>query len=116
MAQASALRQTVILECDARLQNVPVAVYVCGNQPEIGSWTPNSVQMRDDGKEGDAVASDGIWTIKTELPVGVEIQYKYTNSGSSGVWNPGEEFPSRHRTRTFDKQNEPLIIRDTFGQ
>jgi alpha-amylase/alpha-mannosidase (GH57 family) len=116
MAQASALRQTVILECDARSQHVPVALYVCGNQPELGSWTPNTVQMRDDGKEGDARAADGIWTIRMDLPVGIEIQYKYTNSGSAGVWSPGEEFPSRHRTRTLQKQNEPPIIRDTFGQ
>jgi alpha-amylase/alpha-mannosidase (GH57 family) len=116
MARASGGKQTVLFVCDAHNQAVPAAIYVCGDQPELGSWVPNTIAMRDDGKEGDERAGDGVWTIRIDLSGGQEIHYKYTNSGTRGSWTPGEEFPSRHRTRTIEQSGYPIIFRDTFGQ
>jgi len=75
------------------------------------------VAMRDDGLGGDEKAGDGIWSFRTEVPIGVEIQYKYTNSGTPGQWVPGEEFPSHNRTLTITAvSSTPRIIKDIFGQ
>jgi hypothetical protein len=51
------------------------------------------------------------------VPVGVEVQYKYTNSGKRGEWTPGEEFPVRHRSFTVPAASPAVrIIKDIFGQ
>jgi len=62
------------------------------------------------------VAGDHLWTIRIELPVGTELQYKYTNSGPAGQWAPGDEFQGRNRSVTIPESPHPFIIRDTFGQ
>jgi alpha-amylase/alpha-mannosidase (GH57 family) len=117
MNRSSDEMQTVVFRCDARGVYVPSGVFIAGNHPHLGSWIPNTLAMRDDGTGGDDTAGDGIWTFKTELPVGTEIQYKYTNSGPPGQWVPGEEFASRNRTFTIGAYSpEPFIIRDIFGQ
>jgi alpha-amylase/alpha-mannosidase (GH57 family) len=117
MNRSSDEMQTVILECDAHAVAVPGAIFVAGNQPQIGSWSPNAVRLNDAGTAGDAKAGDGIWTITVQLPVGREVQYKYTNSGTPGQWVPGEEFPTRNRSITIGAYSpEPRRIRDIFGQ
>ncbi|HMK39697.1 MAG TPA: carbohydrate-binding module family 20 domain-containing protein, partial [Bacteroidota bacterium] len=100
MARSVAGEQTVLFTCDARGVSVTKAVSIVGNLPGLGSWKPNMVPMRDDGLEGDEKAGDGIWSFRTAVPAGTEIQYKYTNSGQAGQWSPGEEFPVRHRSFT----------------
>jgi hypothetical protein len=92
------------------------AVFIAGDHPLLGSWMPNTVAMRDDGKEGDAVAGDAQWSLRVELPAGATIQYKYTNSGPVGQWALGDEFPGRNRSVTIPESLQPFIIRDTFGQ
>lgn len=116
MARSSTPAQTVLFVCDARGQTVTRGLYIAGSHPLLGSWTPNTIAMRDDGKEGDAVAGDHLWTIRIELPVGTELQYKYTNSGPAGQWAPGDEFQGRNRSVTIPESPHPFIIRDTFGQ
>jgi hypothetical protein len=73
--------------------------------------------MVDDGTNGDAVAGDGIWSFRLSLPIGEELQYKYTNSGEKGQWVPGEEFVQRNRSVVVTKTPEPvLIVNDVFGK
>ncbi len=116
MAQASKMVR-VIFECDARHQNVTKAIYIVGEFPELGSWTPNKVMMYDDGTHGDAKKGDGVWTIEFELPEGSSIQYKYTNSGKEGVWVPGEEFPVTNRQIFIrDGGDGTMKIADIFGK
>ena len=92
-------------------------VSIAGNLPQLGNWKPNVILMRDDGQEGDEKAGDGIWSLRTIVPVGTEVQYKYTNSGRMGEWTPGEEFPVRHRSITVRSAPPAVrIIRDTFGR
>lgn len=117
MAQSKGETQRVVFTCDARGVAVSRALYIAGNLPAIGSWNPNAIPMRDDGKEGDAVAGDGIWSLALDVPAGTEIQYKYTNSGNPGEWTPGEEFPVRHRTLLIGEvARAPRVVTDTFGQ
>jgi hypothetical protein len=50
------------------------------------------------------------------LPVGAEIEYKYTNSGAMGNWNPGEEFPSINRTIKVERsETGKMFVQDRFG-
>jgi hypothetical protein len=73
--------------------------------------------MYDDGTHSDQVAGDSIWTVELKLPVGTEIEYKYTNSGAEGSWNPGEEFPSVSRRIIVEKtETGKIVLFDRFGR
>ncbi|MBM2841707.1 MAG: hypothetical protein HW412_2235, partial [Bacteroidetes bacterium] len=51
------------------------------------------------------------------LPIGEQIQYKYTNSGRKGEWVPGEEFSGNNRSyRVTIKSPSVVTINDTFGK
>jgi hypothetical protein len=115
MAQSRETQQ-VLFVCDARAVRVPDALYLAGNTPDLGSWRPNTLRMYDDGRNGDETAGDGLWSLLVDLPAGMEIQYKYTNSGKEGDW-AGEEFPARHRAFRLEKRPEgPVVRRDLFGE
>ena len=117
MAKSNAGAEAVLFTCDARDVSVTKFVSIAGNLPQLGNWKPNVILMRDDGQEGDEKAGDGIWSLRTIVPVGTEVQYKYTNSGRMGEWTPGEEFPVRHRSITVRSAPPAVrIIRDTFGR
>jgi alpha-amylase/alpha-mannosidase (GH57 family) len=117
MAKSSTEFQSVLFTCDAHEFRVTKSVSIAGNLPQLGNWKPNVIPMRDDGLEGDENAGDGIWSLRTVVPVGTEVQYKYTNSGQAGEWTPGEEFPVRHRSFTIHSASPALrIIKDIFGR
>jgi hypothetical protein len=103
--------------CDASAQTVPTAIYIAGNLPEIGAWQPNTIRMYDDGTHGDLKAADGIWTLELSIPLGTEVQYKYTNSGAAGAWQPSEEFSRTNRAFTVNPTEKGVLIRaDVFGK
>jgi len=107
--------QAVLFVCDARAVRVPEAVSIAGNTPDLGAWRPNTLRLYDDGRNGDEKAGDGFWSLLIDLPAGMEIQYKYTNSGREGDW-AGEEFAGRHRSFRLEKQSGgPVVRRDLFG-
>ena len=116
MGRSKTQPRTVVFVCDARAQKVPEKIFIAGNLDALGKFRPNTIAMRDDGKEGDEIAGDGVWTLRIDVPVGTEIQYKYTNSGTAGLWNPGEEFPARNRTVIVPTGSSPLVIKDIFGK
>ncbi len=116
MAQSKGEMQTVRFVCDASKHAVPIAIFIVGNLPQLGEWIPNVVRLTDDGTGGDETANDGLWSIEIDLPVGEEIQYKYTNSGARGEWVPSEEFAQRNRSLTLKKSDTPITITDVFGQ
>ncbi len=117
MAQSKGDAQVVIFTCDASTEKVSDAIYVVGSVPELGSWTPNSVRMYDDGTHGDLKAKDGVWSLQVAVSIGEEIQYKYTNSGTKGEWVPGEEFSGNNRLyRVAMKSVAAIIINDVFGK
>jgi alpha-amylase/alpha-mannosidase (GH57 family) len=108
---------TVRFQCDARHVRVPNAIYIVGNHPSLGGWIPNSVRMYDDGTHGDRRAGDGIWTIELTFPSGVEVLYKFTNSGERGKWNPGEELPAlNRRVEVASYAGKPMVLLDLFGK
>lgn len=107
---------TIRFVCDASGQNVSKAIFITGNIPQLGTWSPNVIALHNDGLQGDDKANDAIWAIEIHVPCGAEIQYKYTNSGVPGVWVPSEEFPQANRSFTADgPPNSVLIRRDIFG-
>jgi hypothetical protein len=66
----------------------PVArqLAIVGNQPALGNFVPNTVAMRDDGKDGDEHPGDHVWSYRATFPAGTRIRYVYTNSGGTGRW------------------------------
>jgi hypothetical protein len=116
MAQSQQDVTTVVFQCDARGMYVRKSVYITGNHEELGSWIPNKVRLFNDGTHGDLVGDDSIWAVEIQLPVGAEIEYKYTNSGAMGNWDPGEEFPSINRKIVIEKtESGKMFILDRFG-
>ena len=59
---------------------------IVGNQPAVGNFSPNTVAMHDDGKDGDEHAADHVWTYRATLAAGTRVRYVYTNSGGQGRW------------------------------
>lgn len=117
MARSRSESQQVTFTCDASAVSVKEAIFIVGSTEELGDWTPNVVRMYDDGTNGDEKAGDGIWSLLTQVPVSMEVHYKYTNSGARGVWVPGEEFPSRNRTFFLGQKTDgPVRTNDIFGQ
>ena len=117
MAQSRAETQRVVFTCNARAQSVSRGIFIAGSLKALGLWKANVVPMYDDGTHGDLNAGDGIWTLEVQLPVGVEIMYKYTNSGNEGQWVPGEEFSSRNRRIVLkEKSVTSITIKDIFGK
>ena len=116
MARGTSDLVHVVFKCNAREIYVRKAVYIAGNVEALGNWTPNKIRMYDDGTHGDEVG-DGIWSLEVDLPEGTEVDYKYTNSGAEGSWDPGDEFPSVSRTIRVRKDTTGLmIVRDVFGK
>jgi alpha-amylase/alpha-mannosidase (GH57 family) len=107
---------TIRLECDAVGMYVRKSIYVAGNHLSLGNWIPNKVKMYDDGTHGDQMAGDGIWSLEIQLPPGSEIEYKFTNSGAEGSWQPGEEFGNVNRKIHVDNTNTGrMVVRGRFG-
>ncbi|HTR82120.1 MAG TPA: carbohydrate-binding module family 20 domain-containing protein [Bacteroidota bacterium] len=116
MAQSRTDSVSVVFQCDARGIYVRKAIYIVGNQPKLGDWKPNIVRMFDDGTHADEHSGDSVWTIELRFPVGTEVQYKFTNSGPGGEWNPGEEFPAGNRKIYLDGSVERVVLKDVFGK
>jgi alpha-amylase/alpha-mannosidase (GH57 family) len=102
--------------CDARKIDVKKAIYIVGNLDELAEWIPNKVALYDDGTHGDLHAKDGLWTLELNLPEGLEIHYKYTNSGRLGEWGSSEEFPALNRSVIVTAAGETFNIKDTYGK
>jgi alpha-amylase/alpha-mannosidase (GH57 family) len=116
MAQSKKDWTAVLFQVNAGSIKVPGAIYIVGNQPDLGNWTPNLVRMYNDGTHGDRKESDGIWSLELQFPPGIEIEYKYTNSGEEGVWVPSEEFSANNRKLLVSSAaGEKQVVNDTFG-
>ncbi len=117
MARSSGETQAVLFTVDAYKEKVRDAIYIAGNLKELGEWTPNLIRMYDDGTHGDKIANDAVWSLEVEVPLDIQVQYKFTNSGKKGAWSPGEEFATDHRILTVSEQSTSTItIKDTFGK
>lgn len=118
MAQSIPKKVPVLFQCNASGLQVPTAISIAGNVPELGGWKPNVIRMYDDGTHGDITAGDGIWTLAVDVPSGTEIRYKFTNSGTEGVWDPGEEFHGRHRSVVAELHPgaKQVVLLDLFGK
>jgi len=116
MAQSRSDLIRVVFQCDARGDYVRRGIYITGNLEALGNWTPNVVRMHDDGTSGDEKAGDGVWTLEADVPLGTQIEYKYTNSGPAGEWEPGQEFPHVNQKSTIEKSSgKRVVLSDRFG-
>jgi lysophospholipase L1-like esterase len=76
--------------------SVTKALYVVGDHPALGDLVPNRVALHDDGRAGDEIGGDGVWSYRVSLPAGRVIHYAYTSGGREGVWE-GLDVPAiRH--------------------
>ncbi|MBF8296144.1 MAG: glycoside hydrolase, family 57 [Bacteroidetes bacterium] len=117
MAQSQADLVTVVFQVDCRDMYVRKSVYIAGSHELLGNWVPNKVKMNDSGTNGDLTPNDSIWTLKVSLPAGLEVEYKYTNSGAEGSWSPGEEFSASNRKLKVNVEpGTHQIVSDRFGK
>ncbi len=66
--------------------SVPDSIYVVGNHPAIGDWSPNTIRLYDDGSHGDEIAGDRIWSIQIQIQEALLLDYTFTNSGPLNKW------------------------------
>ena len=116
MARGGEEKRTVLFACDATNQPIGKPVFIVGELEVIGAWTPNKVRMFDDGTHGDVRAKDGVWSVLMEMPLRSRVEYKYTNGGVEGAWEPGDESPSRNRVIAVEQGAGVLNVRDVFGR
>lgn len=116
MAQSREDLVTISFQVDARDIYVRKSIYITGNNELLGNWVPNKIKMYDDGTHGDE-KGDGIWTLELRLPADIELEYKYTNSGAEGSWDPGDEFGGMNRKiRVNASPGEKQVVSDRFGK
>lgn len=72
--------------------------FVMGNQPQLGSFTPNRIELYDDGSHGDQRAGDRVFSRLFSLPAPGVVTYAFTNGETSGSWTGLENY----RLRAFD--------------
>jgi hypothetical protein len=90
-------------------------------EKDLGSSTPNTIAMYDDGTNGDEVAGDGIWTVVFTVPTVpgklLRLGYKYTWGTFGAVWTGSEEWPGNARIlEVVDVNGDGLVYRrDVFG-
>ncbi len=88
----------------------------------MGSSTPNTIPMYDDGTNGDQTAGDNIWSIYLDVPRAspghvLRIGYKYTWGTSGAPWTGSEEWPGNSRIlEVVDDNGDNFVYRrDVFG-
>ena len=83
----------------------------------MGSATPNTVPMFDDGTNGDEKAGDNIWTITFVAPRSqpgkpLRLGYKYTWGFAGAPWSGSEEWPGNNRMlEVIDDNNDNFVYR-----
>lgn len=114
-AQGVMARVLVPVVLTVRCEGIEVAdrVFVVGSHRALGDWQPNLVPLADDGAYPDALAGDSIWSLEVPLPAGVEVEYKYTNSGTPGAWGD-EEFPGINRRLQVPQTG--VRVEDQYGK
>ena len=96
---------------------VPSAMSITGNGARLGDFQPNTVQMRDDGREGDQRSGDGVWSYRAAFAGGSTLKYVYTNSGARGRWE-GLDVP-HIRERVVPQSTDGSTVYlpvETFGR
>ncbi len=87
----------------------------------LGSSTPNTVPMYDDGTNGDETAGDNVWAVAFDLPrtsgKKLRIGYKYTWGMRGSPWTGSEEWPGNSRILEVVDDNADSFVyrRDVFG-
>jgi starch binding protein with CBM20 domain len=86
----------VVFRASVAGASVGRTLYLVGDHPALGDLVPNRVALHDDGRAGDEVGGDGVWSYKASLPAGRVIHYVYTSGGREGVWE-GVDVPAIRR-------------------
>lgn len=83
----------------------------------LGNFVPNTIELFDDGSNGDAVAGDGVFSRAFELPRGMRIGYKYNYGRGGEGWTGTEEWPGNSRLiELIDVTGDEIVVRrDFFG-
>lgn len=72
--------------------------FVMGNQRQLGSFTPNQVELYDDGSHGDQRAGDGVFSRLFPLGAPGVVTYAFTDGETPGSWTGLENY----RLRAFE--------------
>ena len=88
----------VLLRVDMRAEASGRPPFVMGNQPQLGSFTPNRVELYDDGSHGDQRAADGVFSRLVALAAPGVVTYAFSNGETPGSWTGLENY----RLRAFE--------------
>ena len=93
---------TVVFRVDMSAEGKDRKPYVMGNRPGLVTFTPNLMDLFDDGTHGDQVAGDGVWSRAFRFDRLGNIVYLYTDGDRPDEWTGLESYRPRvfaiHRT------------------
>ena len=72
--------------------------FVMGNQPQLGSFAPNRIELYDDGSHGDQRAGDRVYSRTFAFAMPGVLTYAFTNGATPDTWTGLESY----RLRAFD--------------
>ncbi len=72
--------------------------FVMGNQPQLGSFAPNRIELYDDGSHGDQRAGDRVYSRTFAFAMPGVLTYAFTNGATPDSWTGLENY----RLRAFD--------------
>lgn len=83
------------------------AIYVVGDHPKIGSWSPDkAIRLA----AGEYTEDNPVWKGAISLPAGADVQYKFIKGGTDGTFTWEEAFSNRKITVQNDHAIMPLEI------
>jgi len=86
---------TVVFRVDMSAVGKGRKPYVMGNRPGLAAFTPNLIDLFDDGTHGDQVANDGVWSRAFRFDRLGNVVYLYTDGDRADEWTGLESYRPR---------------------
>jgi lysophospholipase L1-like esterase len=68
---------------------------IMGSGPALATFTPNRLELYDDGTHGDQVSDDGVWSRAIDVEKTGKLSYLYTDGERAGEWRGLESYRPR---------------------
>jgi len=84
-----------VFRVDMSAEGTGRKAYVMGNRPGLATFTPNLIELFDDGTHGDQVANDGVWSRAFRFDRPGKVVYLYTDGDRPDEWTGLESYRPR---------------------
>jgi lysophospholipase L1-like esterase len=86
---------TVVFRVDMSTAPAGRRPSIMGSGPALATFTPNRLELYDDGAHGDQAAGDGVWSRAVDIEKPGKLSYLYTDGERPGEWRGLESYRPR---------------------